>query len=204
MPTVFKVLCIFLGMIFALWLYGFVWYAQKIPGEVKDETTITDAIVVLTGGKNRLQAGIDLLREGKAQKMFISGVHENVTFKELEEGFKNCPQNLKDKIMLGYDAQDTHENALETADWIQKEKMQSLRLVTSGYHMRRSLLEFRHVLPDIKIVPHPVFSDNVQQKKWWRFWRTALLILGEYSKYLLVNLLYFPEKLGLTKQGFAI
>lgn len=178
-----------------LWLYGFIWYAQKIPGEVKDETTITDAIIVLTGGKNRLEAGLQLLINEKAKKMFISGVHEHVTYKELAETIDDWPKQYKDKITLGYKALDTHDNGVESAEWVAQEHIRSLRLVTSGYHMRRSLFEFRNTMPGIKIVPHPVFSDNVQQKKWWRFGGTALLILSEYSKYLFAQILNLPKKI---------
>lgn len=183
-------------MLFGLWLYGYIWYAQKIPGEVKDETTITDAIIVLTGGKNRLEAGLQLLIEKKAEKMFISGVHEHVKYKELAEVASNWPQHYKNKITLGYKALDTHHNSLESAEWVEQEHIRSLRLVTSGYHMRRSLFEFRNTMPDIKIIPHPVFSENVQQKKWWRFGGTALLILSEYSKYLYAQFLNLSQRIG--------
>ena len=36
----------------------------------------------------------------------------------------------------------------------------SLRLVTGGYHMPRSLLEFSEALPEAEVVPHPVFPDS--------------------------------------------
>jgi uncharacterized SAM-binding protein YcdF (DUF218 family) len=196
MTRLYKILIGSFVILFGLWLYGFIWYAQKIPGEVKDETTITDAIIVLTGGKNRLQAGLELLGQEKAQKMFISGVHKHVTCKELGEFMNNWPQEYKDKITLGYNALDTHENSLESAEWVEQQHIRSLRLVTSGYHMRRSLFEFRNTMPWIKIVPHPVFSDNVQQKQWWRFGGTALLILSEYSKYLYAQILNLPQKIG--------
>ena len=43
--------------------------------------------------------------------------------------------------MLGREADNTHGNARETAGWMRGEGYRSLRLVTSWYHMRRSLLE---------------------------------------------------------------
>lgn len=186
---------IFGFMIFMImaWCYGFFWYAEKIPGEVKDETTLTDAIVVLTGGKNRISVGLQLLHANKAPKLFVSGVHEHVTFDE----FVRHSKGIKDKISLGYDASDTHENAIETREWAMKQKLKSIRLVTSAYHMRRSLFEFKRLLPDLKIVPHPVYSNNVKHDRWWTSLNTSLLILREYSKYLWLNLRYFPEKIGI-------
>ena len=87
-------------------------------------------------------------------------------------------------MVLGYSAGDTAGNARETAEWMAKEGFASLRLVTANYHMRRSLLEFRRVMPGIALIPHPVFPPNFKGEKWWRWPGTASLILSEYSKYL--------------------
>ena len=43
----------------------------------------TDAIVVLTGGSLRLPSGIALLREGKGDKLFVSGVNQGVNLEDL-------------------------------------------------------------------------------------------------------------------------
>jgi uncharacterized SAM-binding protein YcdF (DUF218 family) len=64
----------------------------------------------------------------------------------------------------------------------------SLRLVTANYHMPRSLLEFRHAMPDLEIVPHPVFPENFKQDEWWLWSRSASLVASEYSKYLIALL----------------
>ncbi len=87
-------------------------------------------------------------------------------------------------IALGYSASDTISNASETAKWMAAQGYLSLRLVTASYHMRRSLLEFRRAMPEARIVPHPVFSENVKLDGWWRWPGTAMLIIGEYNKYL--------------------
>ncbi len=50
--------------------------------------------------------------------------------------------------------------------------------------MPRSLLEFDRALPDIDIVAHPVFPDQVKQEHWWARRATAALLVGEYVKYL--------------------
>ncbi|MBV9521775.1 MAG: YdcF family protein, partial [Alphaproteobacteria bacterium] len=68
--------------------------------------------------------------------------------------------------------------------WMRREGYHSLRLVTAGYHMRRSLLEFGRVLPDIRIIAHPVFPERFKQAAWWAWPGTADLIVTEYDKYL--------------------
>jgi hypothetical protein len=57
-----------------MWLGGFIWFAVNLPREVADPFRKTDGIVVLTGGSERLAAGLDLLAAGKAKKVFVSGV----------------------------------------------------------------------------------------------------------------------------------
>jgi uncharacterized SAM-binding protein YcdF (DUF218 family) len=50
-------------------------------------------------------------------------------------------------IVLGYVAEDTRGNAAETADWVATNRIRSLRLVTSDWHMRRAAGELRSKLP---------------------------------------------------------
>ena len=57
------------------WLFGFLVFAQKIPDRVQKPKKKTDAIVVLTGGSLRLEAGLELLAQKYAKKLFVSGSH---------------------------------------------------------------------------------------------------------------------------------
>ena len=136
----------------AVWASGLVWFADMIPDSVADTTTRTDAIVVLTGGQGRLDSGLRLLAEDKAERLFISGVYRGVDVKTLLGMVRRTPDDIEDRIGIG-DAVNTAGNATETAAWIRHHGVKSIRLVTASYHMPRSLLEFRHVLPDVEIVP---------------------------------------------------
>ena len=64
-----------------LWLAGLLWFATPPAGESR--VSPTDAIVVLTGGSQRVQSGIELLREGKGRKLFVSGVNQQVDLEDL-------------------------------------------------------------------------------------------------------------------------
>jgi uncharacterized SAM-binding protein YcdF (DUF218 family) len=166
-----------------VWLAGLVWFADSIPDQVADPETVTDAIVVLTGGSQRLNSGLELLAAGKAKKLFVSGVHQGVELAELLRVQHHPEDWITCCITLGHAADNTLGNALETAAWMKQEKFRSLRLVTAGYHMRRSLLEFRRAMPEIQIIAHPVFPEQVKQAYWWAWPGTAALIVGEYHKY---------------------
>jgi uncharacterized SAM-binding protein YcdF (DUF218 family) len=167
--------------LFALWAAGLIWFSARPTPE--SESTATDAIVVLTGGRLRLQSGIDLLRAGKGRKLFVSGVNQAVDLDELLRVSGNADW-ASCCTALGHDADSTLGNARETAQWIRQQGFKSLRLVTAWYHMPRSLLELNRAMPDVEIIAHPVFPDEVSQEHWWASRSTVLLLASEYGKYL--------------------
>ena len=171
-------------LLVGMWAAGLVWFALGVPDKVDDPETRTDAIVVLTGGSRRLGVGLTLLMQGKAKKLFVSGVHRGVDVTELLRVARQSPAEVECCIALGYAADNTIGNAAETQRWMAEQGFRSLRLVTASYHMRRSLMEFRHAMPGIAIVPHPVFPERFQPPDWWRESAAMALVAVEYSKYL--------------------
>ena len=134
-----------------------------------------DAIVVLTGGSNRLDAGFNLLEQGFGKKLFISGVGRGLDVKHLLKRWKAEPQSQLDCcVVLGFEADNTVGNAVETAEWLHKEGFHSIYLVTANYHIRRALLEFGRLAPDVVITPFPVIPDRSDMS----------LIMREYTKYI--------------------
>ena len=168
-----------------IWLGGLVWYASLIPSPSEPSMAKSKAIVVLTGGSDRMAEGLRLLERGLAQKLFISGVYHRVEVKELLSVAKKNPNELECCIELGYTADNTAGNAYETAVWMEKEGFHSLRLVTASYHMPRSLLEFQRVMPEIEIIVHPVFPEGFKGENWWLWPGSTGLIASEFSKYLM-------------------
>lgn len=166
------------------WGAGFVWFTQRIPRAVEDAAAVTDAIVVLTGGVGRLGTGLDLLAEGRAAKLFVSGVYRGVDVAEILRVSRQAPEELECCIELGHSAIDTRGNAREAAQWMAAEGFTTLRLVTAGYHMPRSELEFRRAMPAVRLIAHPVFPSHVRADAWWRSPGTAALLAVEYTKYL--------------------
>ena len=181
-----RVLIFILGLIGAAWAGGLGVFVESI--EAFDGTPVmeteTDAIVVLTGGSERVNTGYELLAAHKGKKLFISGVHRGLTLDHMP----NSPAASKDLrdccVVLGHEAETTFGNAHETHDWMTAENYRSLRLVTANYHMPRSLLVFHKEMPEFIIVPQPVSPDNVKLDKWWERPGTASLLVTEYNKYL--------------------
>jgi uncharacterized SAM-binding protein YcdF (DUF218 family) len=173
-----------LGAAVVGWLGGLVWFAQTIPDALPDEATQSDAVVVLTGGPLRLRTGLQILTEGRAKKLFVSGVYRTVDVSELLRVARQAPAAVECCIALGHAADNTAGNALETRDWMAHEGFKSLRLVTASYHMKRSLMEFHRAMPAATIIPHPVFPEGFKRADWWRWPGTLSLIVNEYHKYL--------------------
>lgn len=176
------------------WVLGLLDFAARIPNRVVDRTTTTDAIIVLTGGSDRLQEGLRLLAEAKAGRLLISGVNAQVSVDELLQTVNLPPAEMPRTeqiaccITLGHIAANTAGNARETAAWMAANGLASLRLVTADYHMPRSLVEFAMAMPAATIVPHPVFPAHVKSREWLLWPGTASLIVNEYHKYLVAVL----------------
>ncbi len=178
-----------MGLVFiaGIWGIGLLRFTDEIPTTVADAETRTDAIVVLTGGSGRLAKGLDLLAAERAPKMFISGVYHGLDVRTLLQVTRSS-RRLESRIAIG-NAVNTVGNASETADWVEGaakdgDVVGSIRLVTAAYHMPRSLLEFRDAMPEVKVIPHPVFPAHVKAD-WWAWPGTAALVLGEYNKFLM-------------------
>lgn len=175
-----------LAVLVLLWVAGLFGFVDGIPtrSEPPPETARTDAIVVLTGGRGRVARGTDLLASGVAERMLISGVGANAAARDLIPNERLASHTLSCCVTLGRAARNTRENAVETAGWVAANRVASLRLVTADFHIPRSLLEFRAHLPQVEIVADPVTSENVRLARWWRWPGTAVLLAGEYNKYL--------------------
>ena len=174
-----------IASVIMVWLLGFCLFAITLPDAPADMTQSTDAIVVLTGGKGRIELGFSLLNAGLGNRLLISGVHPGVTMETLIKKQK-VPEHLTQHLLnaeLEYSAQDTAGNAKETAKWVKKNNIHSIRLVTGNYHIRRSLIEFKRLLPELNIIPHPVPDKNSSNKKefpllWNEYVKLTLVWLG--------------------------
>jgi uncharacterized SAM-binding protein YcdF (DUF218 family) len=179
-----RLLAVAIAAAFVLWVAGLGWFLYQGLGAGSDRTAPTDAIVVLTGGRFRLESGIDLLEAHRARKLFISGVNQHVDRAALLRVLGPLPDSASCCIVLGHDAADTYGNARETAGWMQREGYHSLRLVTSWYHIPRSRLEFERAMPEIAVVLNPVFPIHTEGEDWHVRAEVVPLVIREYDKYL--------------------
>ncbi|MDB5316234.1 MAG: hypothetical protein JWO26_888 [Rhodospirillales bacterium] len=161
---------------------GFLWFVGEARLLPEQPLTHTDGIAVLTGGAERVETGLRLLAAGEARLLLVTGVHREASLSEvLAAGGFDDAGPLASHIILGRQATSTRGNAAEIAAWVAAERLGSVRLVTSGYHMPRARLEVGRVLPAaVRVVPHPVqvrrASDSAVRR--WS------LLATEYGKWL--------------------
>ena len=133
-----------------VWAFGFLWFAGALPqpvGEIE-----ADAVVVPTGGAGRIARGLEVLQEGQAPQMLVTGVDPDVTEDEFAAEF-NVPRRLmRCCVTLGYTAIDTRGNAAETTLWVVDQGVERVRLVTTDWHMRRAAAELEASLPPSVVV----------------------------------------------------
>ncbi len=176
-PSMRLIFSIFFSFLL-VWFGGYLWYINKLTSGELTVNEKTDAIVVLTGGQNRLNVAIKLLEDGLAEKLYISGVDEKVTRAELLNLLGSKKELEECCIESGNQAEDTVGNAIETLKWLENNNIKTLRVVTSLEHMPRAMVEFKRFIPKIKFIEHPVGS--------WRPENINYFSLSqEYSKYII-------------------
>ena len=205
-----RFLHVILGLL-TLWLIGLMAFIAVIPSQTaKIDERPTDAIIVLTGGGDRLAEGFRLLDRGLAKRLLVSGVATGVTLQQLIDRLGDqrdavpSAEELACCVTLGYEAESTVGNADESAEWLRSNGATSMRLVTANYHMLRSLLEFRRKVPGLIVVPNPVFPTEVRDPHWFVKPRTLLLLVNEYHKYLVALGRELPEVAKRWSAGWTL
>ena len=163
---------------------GFIVFADSIKHYAPRSVERADGIVVLTGGPFRLTAAAGLLTEGLGSRLLISGVNQLTTRDDLFRS-SGLPHALFDCCVdIGYSAHDTSGNADEAKAWAALHRFSRLIVVTSSYHMPRSLTELGRALPGIALIPYPVVPRSFRVERWWMHAATIRLLFTEYLKFL--------------------
>lgn len=170
---------IYLFFIFVMmWLGGYLWFINQLSNTKTNITDKTDAIVVLTGGQNRLSVAGKLLEERLAEKLYVSGVDTLVTRDQLITLLGTSPELSICCVESGKEAADTVGNAIETMSWVGENNIKTIRVVTSLEHMPRAMVEFKRFMPEITFVEHPVGSWRPENINYFN-------LSQEYSKYII-------------------
>lgn len=161
-----------LALVAILWFAGFLWFTIWLPGPVAGGRS--EAVIVPTGSAGRIGRGLQVLEKGQARTLLVTGVDPEVRPIEFAEQFGVSGAVMACCVTLGYDAVDTRGNASETARWIARHKVRTLRLVTTDWHMRRAAYELSRTIPaEVRVIEDAVPSQP-----------SLRILFLEYHKYL--------------------
>jgi len=177
-----------LAILALVWLVGLFAFADRVRSYTPAEDPArADGIVALTGpSSERVDAAIRLLENGKGDRLLISGVNRQVQKAELKAVTPGSNRLFACCVDLGFEAENTMGNAREIGRWARANGYDSLIVVTSDYHMPRSLVEIRSALPGVELTPYVVETPALDDRGWWRAAVTARRMTLEYMKYLTV------------------
>ena len=173
----------------AIWASGLLAFAARVDRSTPaPEPQAADGIVALTGaGSNaRIGAAMELLEDGKAQRMLVSGVNREASREDIRTVSRAVRRLYDCCVDLGFDAANTVGNARETQEWARAMGFDSMIVVTADYHMPRAMLELRGAMPNVELTPYPVITPVLKANRWWRTSGGARLMAMEYSKYLAI------------------
>jgi uncharacterized SAM-binding protein YcdF (DUF218 family) len=166
---------------------GFAWFVWHVPAEEVTLRQNADGIVVLTGGASRIEDAMELLAAGHGKRLLISGVHRATSSAVIARLIPRYQHFVSCCVDLDHSAVNTVGNAVETRRWVKDQRFNSLIVVTSAYHMPRTMAELAEQLPDTALVPFPVVTDRLRSEPWWASAPTARLILSEYAKFVVAQ-----------------
>ena len=152
-------------------------------------------IVILTGGANRIKDGLKIIENFQNSKninykILVSGTGMGFTKSSLKKklGPNFNSQLIECCIELDSVSKNTLTNASETFKWTKKNDIKEFILITSNYHMPRAILEFKNIMPNLKIHTYAITPDKHEIENWLSSYQTFGLVFTEYFKYIVANL----------------
>ncbi len=171
-----------LVVVAAIFLGGFLYFADVVASLQPPERPRADAIVVLTGGFQRIDQAVELLKSGAGERLLISGVNPSTSGSQIRRNTQSPRDLFECCVDIGRQAIDTIGNANETAQWARGKGYGRVLVVTNNYHMPRSLLELRRAAPDIEFIAFPVVNSDLKTSNWLSNPMALKTILLEYIK----------------------
>lgn len=147
---------------------------------IEDTNESVDCILVLgssKASKYRVPVAVETYKEGRADKILLSGG----SIREFAEGNMSEAEHMRhtavsmgvnpEDIILEMRSTNTVENMLGSLMELQStfylNKIKRVLLVTTTYHMRRSLAIARYLFPKhIEIIPRPADDNNTRRDNW--------------------------------------
>ncbi len=156
---------------------------------VVDEPEKSDAIVALAGETNvRPARALELLRQGVAPRVFLDVQTRDVIYDQRLIGIaqkyvNSLPEASRISVcpVVGFS---TNAEANDVSRCLQSLGVHRVLIVTSDYHTRRSLLIFRHRLPQYQFSVAAAHAPESFGNAWWTNREWAKVTFDEWLKML--------------------
>ena len=153
---------------------------------VSDHLTPADAVIAISGdGEERVRTAVGLLTRGYGRWLILSGAPagEPGSAAELAEYARkyHAPEGA---LLLDDRAVSTFGNAVGSARVMRARGLRSAILVTSPYHMRRAIVEFRSIFGSqgLTVRAFPAQDSFFHPDGWWTRRKDRELVIREYLK----------------------
>lgn len=154
---------------------------------IDEEPKRVDAIVVYSGDAgDRTEKGIELLKEKYADILILSGgaVYEDLRMADLMKDHSIRLGIPEEQIVVEREANSTYENALFVKEILMEKGYESVIVVTSDYHTRRTKLTTDKVLKDSGIESIVISTESEFSKEGLLNPENILVMINEYIKLL--------------------
>lgn len=162
--------------------------AANLPGPVRPPA---DAILVLTGGENRIAEGFRAWRAGTGRELYILGAGGKAKLDLILPGHPALTPDERRRVHIEGWSENTLENAYSAKSVVRERAFKRVVLVTADYHLPRAYLALRTVLPaEVSIAAIPVRSDWKDRNalprtlrlffiEGWKYWTYRFFLLWE-------------------------
>ena len=177
-----RVLRLLLLIIALFWLV-----ARSAKMLIIDAPERADVILVLAGETDRRPAkALELLGKGFARDVVFNvpanAVIYGTTYHELARRWAETQPQANSLHVCPIQGFSTKAESLETAVCLRKLQARSVLIVTSDFHTRRALSEFRQELPEFTFHVAAAYDSEQFGEQWWRHREWAKTNVSEWFR----------------------
>ena len=166
-----KIISLLISLIITSWCLGFFYFTKTTSDISNYKRNMTDSIVIFGENEQRLYAGTQLLKMGYAPLVFVTSNKPKSEFTSFFKIYNLAPEQF---IFDSELAANTTNYSTDTAEFLRKYRLHSMRLVANAVELPRALLDITSKVPrNIIIIPHPVANVDMEYDS----------IMIEYIKY---------------------
>jgi uncharacterized SAM-binding protein YcdF (DUF218 family) len=177
---------------YAILFYTPALWVVASPLLMSEDPQPADAIVVFGGGvgesgerdsgyQERVTQAVDLYKAGfAAPTVFSSGFRYDFTEAEIMQTLAISEGVAPSDILLETQAASTRDNVRFVREILQRHGWRRILLVSSPYHMRRAMLTWHKLAPEVTVIPTPVARSQFYQHRFGASFRQFRGIAYEY------------------------